>query len=917
MKIIKLFFLSNRKGISTALVAICSPLLLGMLALALDVGNAYMHKSALDQAAQLAALSAAQTMKTSIDQEVIRQKVYDIFAQNGLPTNDNLTVNVTEGSETVLVEARMKAGFFATLFGFSDITINSQALAELCVDGTARLIKENTYDFMPWGIPHAKASYNAEEKKMYLDGIPADSWNENSAFAFQKGSEYLLKLGWGQPADSIGRKILIPMDSTNDCIPTDADDPICPEVGSHVQADLIKAYGLIYWCTRNNIPIDWILDYNGGSFMVDYNPAILSAVSSTGVSFSGVSKIVLTGDQAAALSNWLATHNNSEGRVYKIVRVSMYPNIAVFTANVYSPADLMPWGVQTNGINTYPFGYSLEMDFTLPYATGASNWGALELGGTGADQYRDNIMYGAGNPDGNNWYVGKSTYTKTGSMAGPTLQALQYRIDNNKLYVKLPVVSILDVNGRKSTIIKGFLNFKINATDSANGTISGRFVDKVPTDQLSYTTNEDINNTIVAKVLIQAGIPFFWIHDAGILDGDLNNFDWLYSHHEDFQNNNIPAAIARWVSRGHYFFNMCWSTDRFDNALEDYNHDTFGTDTSQYIPLMFFKSCSAKQYSVCYRCGNGKNCDACRYSGWVWEWVKHEDVNTDYNPSYTISPKDIMQTQNHVSSIPADAMIGRTHAFKLGSLIPAQNYYAKNNSAADYNRGIYGYFTYSSINYAKNMIRDYKINPDDLGGIACFMGGHDPASGSINIPAYRMILNNVVASSISPATFKTSRTNYGSLDLDSEDEGLDTDNNEYLASVKYGYKYLLTPNTLVHTLPLNLPEDTNAGVCFNVGNDANTWNNYPIDSPRVILVPIVSTRTADNMLVTTLDPANVDQQPRSIYSIYKRDLVRIKAVAKFWLLDVTRPGSYDSTLGPIENGQVRGVFLGYYIPPAD
>ncbi|MDD2715903.1 MAG: pilus assembly protein TadG-related protein [Candidatus Wallbacteria bacterium] len=912
----------GKKGVSLVLAAISIVVMMGMAALAIDVGNGYMQKSSLDQATQLAALSAAQCMGKGFSADQISSEVRTVL-NNNCSASAQISYNVVKGTETCFIDAQLNVPFyFAKVLGFTDVTLNSQALAEVCADGSARLIKENTYDLVPWGIPHGRTTYNSTEQKLYIDGVLADNWTENSSFQFYQGYEYLLKLGLGQPADAIGRKILIPMDSTGDCNPTDANDPICPEVGSHVQADLIKAYGLVYWCLQNNYAVDWLLDYNGGSYLVDYNAAILSATSATSptVNFSSVSKITLTAAQAATLSNWLAANNSSEGRPYQIVHVTNYPQVAVYTANVYSPGDLMPWGLQDK-TGTYPFGYELGIQYTLKYGSGANgtygagNYGALTLGGEGASVYNSNIINGASNPNGETYYVGKSIYTKTGNMNGPTCDGLQTRINANKLYVKIPVVSTLDVNGKKSTTIRGFLNFKLNSIDSGNSWVYGTMVDKIPTDQLSYTVNEDSNSEVVAKVLKQAGIPFSWIHDAGVIDGTINNYDWLYTHHEDFQNNQVPAKIAQWVSAGHYYFNMCWATDRFDNALEDYNHDTFGTDTSQYIPRMFFNSYSTKQYSACYRCSSssGSDCDACRYSGWVWEWVKHTDVNTNNNPTYSLSPRDIMQTQNHVTTISADSgTLGRTNAFKLPSLISTQNIYAKNNSAAGYKYGIYEYFTYSSTNYAKAMIREYKINSTDLGGIVCFMGGHDPS----NTPAYRLILNNVMASSIAPAVSKTARTNYGALDLDNADDGLTTDSDEYLTNIEYGNKYFLAPGAIIDTLPYNLPDQTNTGVAFNVGADTSTWNSHATDSQRIVLVPIVSIRKADNSL-TCVSPDNTSQAPKSVYGIYQRDKVRMKGIAKFWLLDVTKPGSYESTLGPIENGQVRGIFLGYYISPVD
>ncbi|HNY55745.1 MAG TPA: hypothetical protein PKI86_08965, partial [Chitinophagales bacterium] len=45
--------------------------------------------------------------------------------------------------------------------------------------------------------------------------------------------------------------ILIPMDET--------------------QSNHLKAYGIAYWVLTKNVPIDWLLNYRGGSFAFPYS----------------------------------------------------------------------------------------------------------------------------------------------------------------------------------------------------------------------------------------------------------------------------------------------------------------------------------------------------------------------------------------------------------------------------------------------------------------------------------------------------------------------------------------------------------------------------------------------------------------------------------------------------------------------
>ena len=51
-----------------------------------------------------------------------------------------------------------------------------------------------------------------------------------------------------------GQKILIPMDQA--------------------QNDHLKAYGIAFLILKNNINIEWLLNYHGGSFLVDYHDYI-------------------------------------------------------------------------------------------------------------------------------------------------------------------------------------------------------------------------------------------------------------------------------------------------------------------------------------------------------------------------------------------------------------------------------------------------------------------------------------------------------------------------------------------------------------------------------------------------------------------------------------------------------------------
>ena len=61
-------------------------------------------------------------------------------------------------------------------------------------------------------------------------------------------------------------KILIPMDEEN-------------------QMNHLKAYGIAYWVLQNDIEVEWLLNYKGGSFLIGNYTSIQEECTIRGVSF--------------------------------------------------------------------------------------------------------------------------------------------------------------------------------------------------------------------------------------------------------------------------------------------------------------------------------------------------------------------------------------------------------------------------------------------------------------------------------------------------------------------------------------------------------------------------------------------------------------------------------------------------------
>ena len=103
--------------------------------------------------------------------------------------------------------------------------------------------------------------------------------------------------------------LLIPMDNT--------------------QKNHIKAYGVAYWVLQNNVEIDWLLNYRGGSFMIKHIKKIEEELIIRGVSFEVIANVKST----TILSEISDPEVNMD-----VVKLEKQPKIAV-----YSPKNKQPW----------------------------------------------------------------------------------------------------------------------------------------------------------------------------------------------------------------------------------------------------------------------------------------------------------------------------------------------------------------------------------------------------------------------------------------------------------------------------------------------------------------------------------------------------------------------------------------------
>jgi hypothetical protein len=95
------------------------------------------------------------------------------------------------------------------------------------------------------------------------------------------------------------------------------------------QSDHLKAYGIAYWVLAQDVSIDWLLNYRGGSFAVTALGPIRDELITRGVRFETLS--------SATYAN-LVAELTSESTNADVVKLEKAPKVAV-----YSPKSAQPW----------------------------------------------------------------------------------------------------------------------------------------------------------------------------------------------------------------------------------------------------------------------------------------------------------------------------------------------------------------------------------------------------------------------------------------------------------------------------------------------------------------------------------------------------------------------------------------------
>ena len=113
----------------------------------------------------------------------------------------------------------------------------------------------------------------------------------------------------GITSTTFATQLLIPMDKT--------------------QRNHLKAYGIAYWVLANDVEVNWLLNYRGGSFMVKHYQKIENELIIRGVSYEVISD---------AQSNQVVQEIGSPSSNMDVMKLEKAPKVAV-----YSPKSKQPW----------------------------------------------------------------------------------------------------------------------------------------------------------------------------------------------------------------------------------------------------------------------------------------------------------------------------------------------------------------------------------------------------------------------------------------------------------------------------------------------------------------------------------------------------------------------------------------------
>ena len=155
------------------------------------------------------------------------------------------------------------------------------------------------------------------------------------------------------------------------------------------QEDHLKAYGIAFWALEHSINVEWLLNYRGGSFMMDHYPAVERELRVRGVSFD-----MISGSDASQIYAKIEQENMDVILLEKAPKIAIYAppskqawDDAVLLALEYAqiPHDLL-WDdkVLEGRLEEYDWLHLHHEDFTGQYGKFYANY-------RNTDWYKDQV----------------------------------------------------------------------------------------------------------------------------------------------------------------------------------------------------------------------------------------------------------------------------------------------------------------------------------------------------------------------------------------------------------------------------------------------------------------------------------------------------------------------------------------------
>ena len=343
--------------------------------------------------------------------------------------------------------------------------------------------------------------------------------------------------------------------------------------------------------------------------------------------------------------------------------------------------------------------------------------------------------------------------------------------------VSFDIISDADVQTLKQQISNPDLNMEIMRLHKA-----ARIAVYTPS-KISVSSFEDTDAVLL--VLKYAEIPFEVVYDEEILRGDLNKYDWLHLHHEDFTGQfgrnmrrmsykdmkaqeeiaqrlkynkistlklEVAKTIKAYCMGGGFLFAMCSGAETLDIALSAEGVDIVSSrfdgdnvDNKAQERLDFNKTFAFEDFTLYLNDGDGYGYNSMSFSDINASNGRFdEEINSyfnlfDFSAKWDFIPAMLVQNHEHLIR----EFMGQTTAFNKKTV--KSNVLVMGESKES-NRYMYG----------------------ELGlGQWVFYGGHDPEGRrgfhrtptDLNLfphsPGYRLILNNVLFPSAKKKKRKT------------------------------------------------------------------------------------------------------------------------------------------------------------------